>query len=281
LKVPKKTQEPRVLLRDKGEFTKFQILLEVMRNQPHVKQKDISDKLGITIQAISKYFKQLTKEGLLEAGSERVDYRLTPKAVIKLRESVRMLENYVTKVKRDLRIEHAWPAIATGPVKAGQVVGLMLKEGVMYTTAPESEGSEAKGVALADAYAGEDLGLKGLHGKLKMKRGKILIVKLPSIRKGGSRGVDLAKVKAFYDEFKPDRVGVMGAVGRAVLNKLELKADIEFGISHSAAIAASRGLNVFVLVVGRMVNRMIQEIDQINMKTSAEIIYEVKDAQKS
>jgi len=30
------------LLRKKSEFTKFQILLEVMRNQPHVKQKDIS-----------------------------------------------------------------------------------------------------------------------------------------------------------------------------------------------------------------------------------------------
>jgi hypothetical protein len=28
-----------------------------------------------------------------------------------------------------------------------------------------------------------------------------------------------------------------------------------------------------------MVNRMIQEIDQINMRTSTEIIYEVKDAQ--
>ena len=44
--------------------------------------------------------------------------------------------------------------------------------------------------------------------------------------------MDLAKVKAFYDEFKPDRIGVMGAVGRAVLNKLDLKADIEFGISQ-------------------------------------------------
>jgi putative transcriptional regulator len=279
--VSKKTPQSHVLLRDKGEFTKFQILLEVMRNQPHVRQKDISDKLGITIQAISKYFKQLTKEGLLDVGSERVDYRLTPKAVIKLREDVRLLETYVIGVKHDLRIEHAWPAIATEPVKAGEEVGLMLKEGVMYTTPPDSEVSEAKGIALADAKTGEDLGLKELHGKLKKKRGKILIVKLPSIRKGGSRGVDLAKVKAFYNEFKPDRVGVMGAVGRAVLNKLELKADIEFGISHSAAIAASRGLNVFVLVVGRMVNRMIQEIDQINMRNRADIIYEVKDAQIS
>jgi putative transcriptional regulator len=250
-----------------------------MRNQPHVKQKDISDKIGITIQAISKYFKKLSKEGLLEAGSERADYHLTPKAVIKLREDVRALESYVTDVKHDLKIEHAWPAIATQPVKAGQEVGLIMKGGIMYTIPPDSIITEAKGIALADAKPGEDLGLKELHGKVKIKQGKILIVKLPSIRKGGSRTADLGKVKAFYDEFKPDRVGVMGAVGRAVLNKLNLKADIEFGISRSAAIAASRGLNVFVLVVGRMVNRMIQEIDQINMKTAGNIIYEVKDAQ--
>ncbi len=249
-----------------------------MRNQPHIKQKDVSDKIGITIQAISKYFKKLTKEGLLEAGSERADYHLTPKAMIKLREDIHALESYVTEVKRDLKIEHAWPALATQPVKAGEEVGLIMKEGVMYTVSPDNAAFEAKGIALADAKPGEDLGLKELHGKVKMKQGRILIVKLPSIRKGGSRAVDLVKLKVFYDEFKPDRVGVMGAVGRAVLNKLGLKADIEFGISRSAAIAASRGLNVFVLVVGRMVNRMIQEIDQINMKTNAEIIYEVKDS---
>lgn len=273
-------QNRNLLLKDKGEFTKFQILLEIMRNQPHIKQKDISDKIGITIQAISKYFKKLTKEGLLEAGSERADYRLTQKGIIKLREDIRSLESYVNEVKHDLKIEHAWPAIATQPVKAGQEVGLMMKEGIMYTVPTDSPLTQAKGTALTDAQTGEDLGLKDLHGKMKVKQGKILIVKLPSIRKGGSQATDMAKVKAIYDEFKPDRIGVMGAVGRAVLSKLGQQADIEFGISRSAAIAASRGLNVFVLVVGRMVNRMIQEIDQINMKTGGSIIYEVKDAQR-
>ena len=77
---------------------------------------------------------------------------------------------------------------------------------------------------------------------------------------------------------QPDRVGVMGAVGRAILNKLGLKADIEFGISRASALAASRGLNVFVLVVGRMVNRVVEEIDSTNMKNAVAIIYEVKDA---
>lgn len=267
------------LLQNKGEFTKFQILLEIMRNQPHVKQKDISETIGITIQAVSKYFKKLKKEGYIEAGSERADYRLTPKATSKMHEELKRLERYVTTIKHEMKVERSMPAIATQQVKAGDEVGLVMKGGVMYTVAIDKTDVEAKGIAMADASPGEDLGLKNLQGKVRVKQGKILIIKLPSIRKGGSRAVDFDKVKTFYDEFKPDRVGVMGAVGRAVASKLGLKADIEFGISRSAAIAASRGLNVFVLVVGRMVNRMIQEIDQINMKTAGNIIYEVKDAQ--
>ncbi|MDR1993565.1 MAG: winged helix-turn-helix transcriptional regulator [Nitrososphaerota archaeon] len=272
-------KQQKLLLKDKGEFTKFQILLEIMRHQPHIKQKDISEKLGITIQAISKYFKKLNKEGLLESGSERADYRLTPKGITKLQEDIQNIEAYVREIKQDLKIEHAWPAIATQPVKAGEQVSLIMKEGIMYTTPINNTQAQAKGIALTNAQPGEDLGLKDLQGKLYVNQGKILIVKLPSIRKGGSHATDIAKVQTYYNEFKPDRIGVMGAVGRAVLNKIGHKADIEFGISRSAAIAASRGLNVFVLVVGRMVNRMIQEIDQINMKTGGNIIYEVKNAQ--
>jgi putative transcriptional regulator len=138
-------------LHDKGEFTKFQILLEVMRNQPHVKQKDISDSLGITIQAISKYFKKLIKEGLLEAGSERADYRLTPKATAKLSENVRKLDAYVNAVKHEIKTEHAWPAIATQQVKAGDEVGLIMKGGIMYTIPHDAPAVEATGIALSDA----------------------------------------------------------------------------------------------------------------------------------
>ena len=266
------------LLQNKGEFTKFQILLEIMRNEPHVKQKDISETLGITIQAVSKYFKKLTREGLLKSGSERADYRLTPKAISIIHEDINSLERYVHSTKKEMKVEHSLPAIATQPVKAGDEVGLVMKGGIIYTISPDR--SDAKGTAMEDAIPGEDLGLNDLRGKLSVKPGKILIVKLPSIKKGGSRSVDLKKVKALYEEFNPDRVGVMGAVGRAVLNKIRLKADIEFGISRAAAIAASRGLNVLVLVVGRMVNRMVEEIDSINMKTGAEVAYEVKDGQK-
>jgi putative transcriptional regulator len=267
-----------ILLREKAEFTKFQILYEIMLNQPHIKQKDISDKLGITIQAVSKYFKKLQKEGYLTVGSERADYRLTSKGVTKLHENVRSMETYFKSIKHELKVEHAWIAIATTSVKSGEQVGLIIKEGIFYTIPLNDPQTEAFGIALSDAMAGEDLGLRDLQGKVKLKQGKILIVKLPSIRKGGSRATDLGKIREFYDEFRPDRVGVMGAVGRAVLTKMGLRADFEFGISHSSAVAASRGLNVFVLVVGRMVNRVVQEIDSQNLRFAGDITYEVKDA---
>jgi putative transcriptional regulator len=277
--IGKLAKQQNLLLRDKAEFTRFQILFEILRNQPHLRQKDIASRLGITIQAISKYLKRLSQEGYLEVGSERADYRLTSKGIAKLHENVRNMEGYFKAVKRELKVDHAWIALATFSVEAGEQVGLITKEGLFYTVPLNDPKIEAVGIAIADANSGEDLGLRDLTGKVKLKQGKILIVKLPSIRKGGSRAADLTRIKAYYDEFKPDRIGVMGAVGRAVLNKLELKANFEFGISHSAAVAASRGLNVFVLVVGRMVNRMIQEIDSQNMRFAGDIIYEVKDAQ--
>jgi len=269
------------ILRDKSESTEFQILLEVMRNQPHVRQKDIADAVGITIQAVSKYFKKLMREGLLEAGSERVDYRLTPKATEKLRDYLQNLDRYVARVKNDLKVERLLPALATQPLHEGDSAGLILKDGVLHAVEPNHPEAEAFGTAATDARPGEDVGLTDLRGKVKSKPGKILMVKLPSIKEGGSRAVDLAKVQRLYEEFRPNRVGVMGVVGRAVLNKLGLEADFDFGITRATALAAERGINVFVLVVGRMVNRMIEEIDMTNIKHASSIVYEVKDGRKT
>jgi putative transcriptional regulator len=265
------------LLRNKGELTKFQILVEVLRNQPHVKQKDISDALGVTVQAVSKYFKKLVKEGMLETGVKRANYKLTSKANKKLQEYLTNLERYVNMVKRDLKVERVWPAIASKKIRAGERVGLVMRGGVLYAVPMKEHVAKAYGTAVADAEEGEDVGLVDLKGEVELEHGKILIVKLPSINEGGSRAVDIAKIRRLYEDFKPDRVGVMGTVGRAVLNKLNIKADIEFGISKASALAALRGLKAFVLVVGRMVNRIVDEIELANAKYGTSILYEVID----
>ena len=267
----------RNILRDKGESTEFQILLEVMRSQPHVKQKDVADAVGITVQAVSKHFKKLARDGLLDVGAERADYRLTPKANDKLSEYLKSLNAYTARIKSDLKVERLLPALATKSIKEGENVGIIMKEGVLFAVPHGHPDAEAHGIAAQDAQSGEDVGLRDLEGKVKTRQGKIVMVRLPSIREGGSRAVDLAKVRQIYEEFHPDRIGVVGVVGRAVLNKLGLKADLDFGITRATALAAERGLNVFVVVVGRMVNRGIEEVDTTNLKHGSNITYEVKD----
>lgn len=270
-----KTQ--RNFLREKGESTEFQILLEVLRSQPHVKQKDVADAVGITVQAVSKYFKKLVREELLEVGSERANYRLTPKANDKLQDYLKNLSAYTARIKTDLKIERLLPALATQAIKIGETVGIVMKEGVLFAVSPDHPDAEAHGIAAQDAQPEEDVGLHDVQGKVKTSQGKVEMVRLPSISEGGSRAVDLAKVTQLYEEFNPDRIGVVGVVGRAVLNKLGLKADLDFGITRATALAAERGLRVFVLVVGRMVNRVVEEIDSTNVKHGSSITYEVKD----
>ncbi|MEM1589440.1 MAG: winged helix-turn-helix transcriptional regulator, partial [Candidatus Bathyarchaeia archaeon] len=226
------------LLGSKGELTKFMILAEVFRSQPHVKQRDVGETLGITVQAVSKYFKKLIREGLLESYAGRAQYRLTPKAHEKLEEYISELESYVMRLRRELKFERVCPAIASFKVRAGEKVNVEMRDGVLYAV-PFKEGARtASGVAILDAEPGEDVGLTDVKGMVRMETGKVLIVKLPCIKEGGSRAVDMEKVKALYEEVKPHRIGVMGTVGRAVLNKLGLKAHIEFGISTASALAA-------------------------------------------
>jgi putative transcriptional regulator len=268
------------LFRDKGESTDFQILLEVYKAQPHVKQKDVADAVGITVQAVSKHFKSLAREDLLDVGPEKADYRLTPRGIERLDDFLKSLSSYTTKIKSDLKIERLLPALATRHVKEGEKVGIVMREGVLYAVGEDHADVEAWGIAAQDARVGEDVGLYAVQGAVKTRQGRVVIVRLPSIREGGSRAVSLEKVRLLYRDLEPDRVGVIGVVGRAVLHKLRLKADIDFGTTRAAALAAERGLNVLVLVVGRMVNRVIEEIDLTNVRHGSDITYEVKDGRK-
>ncbi len=70
------------------------------------------------------------------------------------------MESYVRTIKKELKVEHAWIALTTCPVKAGNQVGLFTKEGLFYAVPPQDPRAEVVGIAIADADTEEDVGLK-------------------------------------------------------------------------------------------------------------------------
>ena len=244
-----------------------------------MRQRDVADSLGITIQAVSKHLKRLLADGLVTLNG--VEYILTPEGIERLTGYTRFLEAQTRKASSCLRLERLWPAIALKPISAGEEVGLVMKNGLTCAVNKGHKDAKAFGVAIVDASLGEEVALHNLRGVINLRQGTVMVLRFPSINQGGSRNVDMVKVRKLFVKFNPDKIGVMGTVARVVANKLTLRVDLEFGVTRSAAMAALRGLNILVLTTGRMTNRVLEEIEKVNIRHSCEIPYSVEDCQTS
>lgn len=263
-----------MVFKKKGELTRFQILAEIARQEPHLRQKDIAEALGITVQAVSENIKGLTDDGLVETGKGHVHYKITKKGIERVRREATELRKYSDEVMNTMNTyKSTWPAIAREEFKAGDEVWLEMEEGILYATAHETS---ANGEVLNDALEGEDVALVKLSGIIELEPGYVVIIKLPTINQGGSRASDMDKIKKIYHKHKDsiDRVGIMGTVSRVVTKKLGIAADFEFATPEATVAAASRGLNVLVFSVGKMTGSITSRLDDDDIK------YVIEDVKK-
>lgn len=267
------------IFKKRGEMTHFQILSEISKQEPHLRQKDIAERLGITVQAVSENIKTLIEERYITSKDGRAPYKITQKGISKVKKDAISLRKYSDDVLETMNYyKSIWPAIATEDLKEGENVGLFMEEGLLY--AGKSKQS-ANAEVLCDVKKGEDVPLSSLSGLIDLKVGQVIIVTLPTIKQGGSRNADLELIKSLYtSDFKKwgiekiDRFGAMGTVSRSVANKLSIPVDIEFAISSSSISAAKKGLNVLILVVGDMAKGIIRRLEDDGIK------YNVVDAHK-
>lgn len=252
-----------------GWFTEFQILTELAQRQSRMRQRDVADSLGMTVQGVSKHFRRLVHEDLVTFSG--VEYILTSQGRERLVEYTKFLQAQTRKAASYLRMERLWSAIASKSIRRGEEVGIVMNNGILYAVSRGSKDAKAFGIAMDEASKGEDVALSNLRGRVSVHRGRVVVITIPSINRGGSKKVDLGKVRRVHTRFNPQRVGVMGTVARVVANKLGLRVDLEFGVSRSAAMAALRGLDVLVLSTGRMTNRVLEEVEKVNVRYSCEI----------
>jgi putative transcriptional regulator len=261
------------IFKKKGELTRFQILGEIARNEPHLRQKDIANKLGITIQAVSENIKSLVEEGYVESGGGRFRYKITKKGIERIKKEALALRNYSDEVLETMNsYKSVWPAIAEEDLESGDDVGLYMRDGTLYASKNKEVNAHAE--VLSSALAGEDVALIGLGGTIELNPGNVVILVLPTVNQGGSRASDLDKIIEIYARGF-DRVGIMGTVSRATVDKLEIKADFEFATPQSTVAAAKRGLDVLIFAVGKMKNSIIRRLDDEG------IHYTLEDVRKS
>lgn len=225
------------ILRNKNLATKLQILVEIAANQPNIQQKDVARKLQITPQAVSQYIEGLVKEGLL-ATEGRSKYRITNQGVDQVLRALRELQSYCTFVREAVTNITVCAAVADCDLSRGQAVGLKMKDGLLFAT--KKVGAGARGVAIADARKGEDVGITNIEGLVELGIGKITILKIPGVQRGGSRGVDLARLKQELD--KPNPVGTIGIEALVAVRRGGVEPHYVYGVAEAAIEAAHSGL---------------------------------------
>ncbi len=259
------------VFKKKGELTRFQILAEIAKQEPHLRQKDIAEKLGITVQAVSENIKSLADEGFVETGKGQSRYKITKRGIEKVKNEAGNLRKYADQVLETMNTyKSIWPAIARERLKTGERVWLEMDQGTLYAVKHETP---AYAEVLNDAEKGEDVALIKLGGTIKLEPGQVVVIKLPSISQGGSRAADLEKIREIYGNGF-DRIGIMGTVSRAVTEKLGIQADFEFATPESTVAAAKRGLKVLVFAVGKMTNSITRKLDY------EEVNYVIEDTKK-
>ncbi len=255
------------VFKNKGELTRFQILAEIARGQPHLRQKDIAKKLGITVQAVSENIKSLVDDGFVETGMGNARYKITKRGIEKVKKEAVNLRKYADNVLDTMNTyKSVWPAITRENMKKGETVWLEMENGTLYAGKNKKS---AYAEVLKTASKGDDVALVKLGGTIQVKAGYVVIIQVPTINEGGSTVVDPERIMEVYNKGF-DRIGIMGTVSRAVTTKLGIRTDFEFATPDATVAASKRGLTVLVFAVGKMSKSLIKKLEHEGLKYTVE-----------
>ena len=245
------------ILQNKNAATRFQIMVEIAASGPGLSQKSIAARLGVTPQAISDYIHQLVAEEMVLA-TGRSNYRLSTRGVNWMLSMLRGLRAYIAAVEKAVTNITVCAALAEGDFEPGQKVGLKMKDGLLVATA-EADGG-ARGVAVSRASQGDDVDVADIEGLVELVRGRVTILQVPVIRRGGSKQVNLEKLKASVNDWT--RLGAIGIEALISLRRIDIEPRYFYGVTEAAIEAAQCGLPFTVVSTDDAVSELIRRLQE-------------------
>lgn len=254
------------LLRDLRRNTELLILVHILKS-PSARLKEIADPLDITIQGAGQYVSAMKKEGLLK--EQGGNLRPTRKGMQIMQEHFSNLKTFIDGTLRSIAVIDRTVAIAGKRIDGDQMVGLVMEDGMLMAY-PGLKASSS-GRALESANEGDDVLIGQLEGIVDLELGKLLVVEAPSEADGGSKGVDVARVRDKIEEFSPGLLVAGDAIGAALL----MKTSGEFFTIHapveSAMSALSKGVDVVFCGTHETIVAMLQPISTLKKESGYEI----------
>ncbi len=247
------------VLLSRKDTVKFLILSELMKRKDS-SQRDIAKKLGITPQAVSEHFKELISEGLVKA-VHRGYYEVTERGKEWLRENLFDLHSFAEDLIKKIYSDQV-VAIAVGKIEEGDSVRFWIEDGYIYAKKEE----RGNGIALISAEDGEDILVKPTSGfELPKEKGEIIVVKVPDIVEGGSRKVDIEKLRELIWS-RPKSIVVSVGIEALVTSRKAGVEPIFFGGKAVCVEAAHMGSGVIVLCVENMLDDLLRTLIDEDLK---------------
>jgi putative transcriptional regulator len=248
------------VLQNKNSATRFQIMAEIASAGPNIHQKNIALKLGISPQAVSEYVRQLSDEKLLMAES-RSSYKVSIEGVNWMLKILRELNDFLTEATSAVKNITTCAAIAENDISKGQAVSLQMKGGLLMAT--PAKGPGARGVAVTGAKAGEDVGISHIEGLIALTRGKITVLEVPIVQKGGSRKIDLSRLKALTRGRQ--QIGAIGIEALASLRKAGIEPRYLYGVAEATIELARCGLPVTIASTSDAIPELIKKLRESDL----------------
>lgn len=255
-----------LLLRNKRDISRLQILAEIAEHQPAVRQQEIADSLGVTAQAISEHISELVEMGMVDAG-HRGKYQVTRNGIDWMLANAESLESYARHIRMDIiQPVSVWTAIAAEDLKASDKVGVYMKEGVLYAA---MKPASASGSVVADAKKDEDVGVTHLDGIIDHHEGKVHLCKVPRIQHGGSQRVQKDQLKEIVAHVQ--FVGAVGLEASISLKGAGRKPDMFFGAREGVIEAAFHGIDCALVIVDIEFTDFVKRLENLGLS------YEIHD----
>ncbi len=136
-----------------------------------------------------------------------------------------------------------------------------MKEGLLFAT--DALRKAAKGLAVSNARKGEDVGISNIEGIVPLEIGEVTILRVPGIQRGGSRNIDVARLKKELSN--KELVGTIGIEALIALRRIGIEPDYLYGVTEAAIEAAHSGLSFRILCTDDAVPDLLKRLEEENL----------------